>query len=82
MSLDEMELRQLRAEVARLSAELDRWRSTGAAAADEIESCWKAHCDESGAGPVNLVRRLRGKPDVYGSAGYRQTARRIEGFTE
>jgi len=44
--------------------EIARLRSIMAAAADEIEEHWEAHCDREGFGPVNLVRRLRtGKGD-------------------
>ena len=44
--------------------EIARLRSIMAAAADEIEEHWEAHCDNDGFGPVNLVRRLRtGKGD-------------------
>ena len=44
--------------------EIGRLRSIMAAAADEIEEHWEAHCDADGFGPVNLVRRLRtGKGD-------------------
>lgn len=83
MTIDEMELRQLRAEVERLRDEVRRWKSTAAEAANEIEDHWDAHCDAHGAGPVNLVRRLRGRPDEYGGPyNYRAVARRIEGFDE
>lgn len=37
------------------------------AAAAEISDHWKAHCDENGYGPCNLVSRLEGRlsPDLY-----------------
>jgi len=57
----------LRLRVSALEIAVELWESTGAAAADEIEAFWSAHCDADGYGPVNLVRRLRGKPQNYGT---------------
>lgn len=52
---------------------LDKWRSLGDAAADEIESRWHAHTDEEGFGPVSLVRRLRSWDGaLYTAEGWRE----------
>jgi hypothetical protein len=61
------EVDTLRLRVSALEIAVELWESTGAAAADEIEAFWSAHCDADGYGPVNLVRRLRGKPQNYGT---------------
>ena len=61
------EVDALRLRVSALEIAVELWESTGAAAADEIEEHWSAHCDAEGYGPVNLVRRLRGKPQNYGT---------------
>jgi hypothetical protein len=61
------EVDTLRLRVSALEIAVGLWESTGAAAADEIEAFWSAHCDVDGYGPVNLVRRLRGKPQNYGT---------------
>jgi hypothetical protein len=61
------EVDRLRLRVSALEIAVELWESTGAAAADEIEAFWSAHCDADGYGPVNLVRRLRGKPQNYGT---------------
>ena len=53
--------------------EIARLRSIMAAAADEIEEHWDAHCDAEGFGPVNLVRRLR-----TGKGDYRKKPSKIE----
>jgi len=49
--------------------EIARLRSVMAAAADEIEQHWDAHCDAEGFGPVNLVRRLRTGKGDYRAGG-------------
>jgi len=61
------EVDTLRLRVSALEIAVVLWESTGATAADEIEAFWSAHCDADGYGPVNLVRRLRGKPQNYGT---------------
>lgn len=51
-------------EVEELRDEIKRLRATMLQAALEIEEHWDSHCDDTGAGPMNLVRRLRnGKGD-------------------
>jgi hypothetical protein len=59
------EVAQLIDLVERLQDESVRWCSTASAAADEIEEHWEAHVDAEGAGPINLIRRLRNRPDYY-----------------
>ena len=48
-------------------AELIALRSMCKAAAAEIDSQWKAHCNADGFGPMNLQLRLNGDipPDIY-----------------
>lgn len=48
-------------------AEVERYKSTMIAAAEEIHAHWDAHCDAEGYGPQNLQRRLEeGIPAGYG----------------
>jgi hypothetical protein len=44
--------------IAELEAEAVRLRTVMAAAAEEIDKHWAAHCDAEGYGPQNLMRRL------------------------
>lgn len=60
------EVEEMRLRVRSLEVAVERWTETGHAAADEIESCWSAHCDSDGYGPVNLMRALRVRPQNYG----------------
>lgn len=63
---------ELLAEVDRLTADVRRLRSIMLAAATELTDHWDAHCDESGAGPVNLLRRLQeGTGEYAGVEGLR-----------
>jgi hypothetical protein len=61
------EVEDLRLRVRASEVANERWVQTAWAAAEEIEAFWSAHCDADGYGPVNLVRRLRGKPQNYGT---------------
>jgi hypothetical protein len=61
------EVEDLRLQVRALEVANERWAQTAWAAAEEIEEHWSAHADADGYGPVNLVRRLRGKPQNYGT---------------
>ncbi len=55
------------AEIESARKERDELRSTMIAAAEEIQRCWDAHCDDEGYGPANLMRRLEdGIPAQYG----------------
>jgi len=63
--------------------EVERLRSIMAAAADEIEEHWEAHCDKDGFGPVNLVRRLRtGKGDYRKSGEWYDCAHCDAGYPD
>jgi hypothetical protein len=49
------------------AVEVERYKSTMIAAAEEIHAHWDAHCDAEGYGPQNLQRRLEeGIPAGYG----------------
>jgi len=61
------EVEDLRLRVRASELANERWVQTAWAAAEEIEEHWSAHCDADGYGPTNLVRRLRGKPQNYGT---------------
>lgn len=64
-------VRERNARIDALRAEVLRLKCLCAAAADEIEQFWLAHCDSDGFGPVNLMRGLRGRtrPHYGESAG-------------
>ena len=49
----------LQLEIERLSIDNMRLRTIMIEAHDEIAEHWSAHCDETGAGPSNLIRVLR-----------------------
>ena len=49
----------LRKQVRQLEVQAGKQASTMQAAAAEIEEHWAAHCDGEGAGPINLMNRLR-----------------------
>jgi hypothetical protein len=57
-----------------LREEIQRWRDTASAAADELESYWALHCDSNGEGPLSLLRRLRNRPDYYPGHAEREGA--------
>jgi hypothetical protein len=52
--------------------ENERLRSLCLDAAKEIDEHWDAHCDAEGAGPCNLVSRLRGRTGGGGGWEYAQ----------
>jgi predicted NBD/HSP70 family sugar kinase len=70
------EREDLTEEVERRRTQVAHLQSTAEAAAIEIEEHWDAHCDEEGAGPVNLVRRLKEKAVCY--PGACETARVLQ----
>lgn len=47
-----------------------RMATVMAAAADEIERHWDAHCDDKGYGPTSLIMRLKGEHVEYGGTCY------------
>jgi hypothetical protein len=57
-----------------LREEIQRWRDTASAAADELESYWALHCDSNGEGPLTLLRHLRHRPDYYPGHAEREGA--------
>lgn len=58
--------------------EIEGYKATMIAAAEEIMRCWEAHCDEEGYGPSNLLHRLEaGIP-----ANYSYTAGDFEKLTQ
>lgn len=52
-----------------IQEEITRLQTTMIAAAEEIQEHWKAHCDEDGYGPANLMHRLE-KGVSSGYPGY------------
>lgn len=55
----------LQLEIERLSIDNMRLRTIMLEAHDEIVEHWGAHCDEAGAGPINLIRGLRTGQGYY-----------------
>ncbi len=50
-----------------LQTDIEGYKSTMIAAAEEIQAHWQAHCDAEGYGPANLMHRLeKGIPAQYG----------------
>lgn len=63
------EYKDLTEAIKQLQEEIARLQTTMIAAAEEIQEHWKAHCDEDGYGPANLMHRLE-KGVSSGYPGY------------